>query len=207
MSLKFYFSPMSTASITRLVLEELGVPVETVRVDLKKGDTRTPEFLALNPNGRIPVIVHDGTPIWESSAITMYLGDVFGTAKGLWPAAGPQRGVAMQWVAWTHVTMGDAVGRWLRNTADWTPEDHHNQKAGDAAFQELQACLKILDDALEGQDYLVQGQGYTLADAHVNSFVDWGRYMKLDFTPYPRLNAWSARCAARPAYKKAMADD
>jgi glutathione S-transferase len=64
---------MSTASITQLVLEELGVACEQVRVDLKKGDTKKPEFLKLNPNGKVPLIIHDGTSIWESAAITMYL--------------------------------------------------------------------------------------------------------------------------------------
>jgi len=198
----FYYAPMSTASITRLVIEELGLDVETHRVDLSRGETHTPEFLRLNPNGRIPVIVHEGMAIWESSAITMYLGELHGVDKGLWPAPGPLRGAAMKWIAWTHVTLGDAVGRWLRNTSDWTPADQHNEKAGAAAFDELKGCLRLLDDALEGGDWLVPAHGYTLADAHVNSFIDWGRHMKLDFAPYPRLNAWSARCAARPAYQR-----
>ena len=98
MSLTFYYAPMSTASITTLVLEELAGARERVKLDLKKGETKTPEFLKRNPNGKVPVIVHDGSVIFESAAITLYLGEVFGTQNGLWPAAGPKRGEAMKWV-------------------------------------------------------------------------------------------------------------
>ncbi len=89
MGLTFYFAPQSTASITTLVLEELGIPCERVKLDLRKGETKKPEFLKLNPNGRVPTLVHDGVAIWESAAITIYLGETFGEKAKLWPAAGP----------------------------------------------------------------------------------------------------------------------
>jgi glutathione S-transferase len=202
MSLTFYYSPMSTAVITNLVLEELAVPCERVTVDLKKGDTRAQEFLRVNPNGKVPVLVHDGTPIWESAAITLYLGEIFGVAKGLYPEPGPQRGEAMKWVVWSNVTLGDAFGRYVRNTSDWFPAEQHNAKAAAAAESDTRGCLQILDQALAGREYLLAG--YTVADAHVNSLVDWLRMMKLDFSDYQQLNAWSKRCAARPAYARVM---
>jgi glutathione S-transferase len=202
MSLTFYYSPMSTASITSLVLEELGVPCEKIKLDIKKGETHTPEFLRLNPNGKIPLVVHDGTSIWESAAITMYLGEVFGVEKNLYPAPGPKRGEAMKWITWANVTLGDAVGRWLRNTSEWTPAEQHNAKAAEAAQADVRNCLRILDEALEGKQFLVGG--YTLADTHLNSFTDWLRFMKMDLTAYAHLDAWSQRCAARPAYARAM---
>ena len=99
MSLTFYYSPMSTAAITELVLAELDVPYEKVEIDLKKGETRKPEFLRLNPNGKVPLVVHDGIPIWESAAITMYLGEAFGVDRGLYPEPGTKRGEAMKWIA------------------------------------------------------------------------------------------------------------
>jgi len=202
MSLTFYYSPMSTASITDLVLEELGTPCERVRLDLQKGETRSPEFLRVNPNGRVPTIVHDGTAIWESSAITLYLGEVFGVEKKLYPGPGPMRGEAMKWIAWTHVTLGEAVMRLFRNTTEWVPAEQRNAKAGEAAQADVYNCLRILDAALAGKDYLL-GE-YTLTDTHVNSFIDWLRHMKLDLTAYPNLNAWGQRCTARPAYTRAM---
>ncbi|MBW4051684.1 MAG: glutathione S-transferase family protein [Proteobacteria bacterium] len=203
MSLTFYSSAMSTATITELVLEELAVHCERIRIDLKKGETRTPEFLRLNPNGKVPVLVHDGTAIWESAAITLYLGELFGVAKGLYPQPGPERGEAMKWVVWSNVTLGDAFGRWIRNTSDWVPAEQHNAKAAEAAQSDTRNCLRILEEALAGRQYLLAG--YSLADTHLNSFVDWLRYMKMDFSDYPHVEAWSRRCAARPAYARVMA--
>ena len=203
MSLTFYYSPMSTASLTEIVLEELGVPCEKVKLDIQKGDTKKPEFVKLNPNGKVPTIVHDGTVIWESAALTMYLGETFGVEKKLYPGPGPKRGEAMKWIVWTNVTLGDAVGRFTRNTMDWYPADQQNAAAGAAGKADIANCLRILDESLEGKQFLV-GE-YTLADTHLHSFTDWLRHMKMDFTPYARVNAWSERCASRPAYKKIMA--
>ena len=203
MSLTFYSSAMSTATITELVLEELAVPCERVRVDLRKGETRSARFLHLNPNGKVPVLVHDDTPIWESAAITLYLGEIFGVAKGLYPQPGPVRGEAMKWVVWSNVTLGDAFGRWLRNTSDGVPAEQHNAKAAEAAQTDTRNCLRILEEALAGRQYLLSG--YSLADTHVNSFVDWLRHMKMDFSDFPQVEAWSRRCAARPAYTRVMA--
>jgi glutathione S-transferase len=204
MSLIFYYAPMSTATITELVLAELGVSCEKVKLDLQKGDTKKPDYLKLNPNGKVPMIVHDGTPIWESSAITMYLGETFGVERKLYPTLGPKRGEAMMWIAWTNVTAGDAVGRFARNTMEWVPAEQRNAKAGEAAKVDVANCLRILDGALEGKQFLL-GTDYTLADTHVNSFTDWLRHMKIEMTPYARLNAWSQRCSARPAYARVMA--
>ncbi len=203
MSLIFYYAPMSTASITQLVLEELGVPCENIKLDIKKGDTKKPDFVKLNPNAKVPVIVHDGTVVFESAAITMYLGEAFGVEKKLYPMAGPRRGEAMKWIVWSNVTLGDAVGRFTRNTMDWFPAEQQNAKAGEAGKKDIENCLHILDGALDGKQFLVGD--YTLVDTHLNSFVDWLRHMKLDFTPYAHLNAWGKRCCARPAYAKVMA--
>jgi glutathione S-transferase len=203
MSLTFYYSPMSTASITALILEELGVPHETVKMDLKAGDTKKPEFTKINPNAKVPVIVHEGTVIWESAAITLYLGETFGVEKGLFPAAGAKRGEAMKWTVWANVTLGDAFGRFARNTMPWVPAEQQNAKAAEAAMDEVKACRGVLEGHLTGRSFLVGD--FTIVDAHVNSLIDWLRYSKVDFGAYPQLNSWSARCSERPAYKKVMA--
>ncbi len=194
---------MSTATLTDLVLEELGLTCKRVKLDLKNGDTKKPDFLKINPNGKVPVLVHDDTPIWESAAITMYLGDVFGVAKKLYPESGPKRGEAMRWIAWANVTLGDAVYRYVRNTMDWVPAEQHNAKAAEVGKTDIAHCLGILNNALAGNAYLL-GSGYTLADTHVNSLIDWLRHMKIDMAPFANLNAWSKRCCERPAYAKVM---
>ena len=204
MSLTFFRAPMSTATVTELVLAELDVPHETVTLDIKKGETKKPEHLKLDPNGRVPVIVHEGVTIWESAAITIYVGETFGVAKKLWPEAGPKRGEAMKWVVWMNVTFGEAVGRWARNTAPgWLPPEQQNAKAGEAGKADLAKCLRILDEALDGRAFLCGD--YTLVDTHANSFIDWIRHMNVDITPYARIEAWSKRCADRPAYQRVMA--
>jgi len=203
MSLTFYTAPQSTATITEVVLAELGIPHERVVLDIRAKDTHKPEFVKLNPNAKVPVIVHDGTAIFESAAITIYLGETFGIDKKLWPS-GHNRGDAMKWVVWANVTLGDAVYRVGRNSGNWVPADQQNAKACEAAAKEIQELLGILDRELASKAYLT-GADYTLADAHVNSFLDWLRYQKMDFSKFSHLNAWSAKCAARPAYQKVNA--
>ncbi len=203
MSLTFYYAPMSTASITQLVLEELELPCEKVKLDLRAKDTQKPEFLKLNPNGKVPVLVHEGVAIWESAAITMYLGETFGVEKGLYPAQGPRRGEAMKWIAWANVTLGGAMS-WLgHNTGNWVAEELKNPRAAEAARAEVEGCLKLLDQALEGKSFLLGD--YSLADTHLSSVVDWVQFTNFELTRYPNLNAWHARCHARPSFGRFMA--
>ena len=204
MSITFYFSPMSTATLTSIVIEELGIPCERKQLDLKAGDTKTPAFLAINPNAKVPTIVHDGVAIWESAAITMYLGEQFGVERGLYPAAGPRRGEAMKWIVWTNVTLGEAVYRRGYN-GEWAAPGEGNPKAVARADADLAQLLGILDAALAERPFLVGD--YTLADAHLNAFCDWLRHSKIDFSAVANVNAWSARCAARPAYQRVMAGE
>ena len=204
MSITFYFSPMSTATLTSIVIEELGIPCERKQLDLKAGDTKAPAFLAVNPNAKVPTIVHDGVAIWESAAITMYLGEQFGVERGLYPAAGPRRGEAIKWIVWTNVTLGEAVYRRGYN-GEWAAPGEGNPKAVARADADLAQLLGILDAALAERPFLVGD--YTLADAHLNAFCDWLRHSKIDFSAVANVNAWSARCAARPAYQRVMAGE
>ena len=110
MAITFYSAPMSSASPVAAALAELNVPHETVTLDLKAGDQKKPAYLALNPNGKVPTLVADGTPMFEALAIMQWLGDRFGVAKGLWPAAdSPARMQAMAWSTWAYVTYGTTL--------------------------------------------------------------------------------------------------
>jgi glutathione S-transferase len=102
---------------------------------------------------------------------------------------------------WTNVTLGEAVYRWARNTM-WAPDDQKNANAAAAASKDIAGLLRVLDEALRDRPFLI-GE-YTLADAHVSSFVDWLRHMKIDMADRKHLNAWSKRCNERPAYARAM---
>ena len=101
MTITLYAAPMSSATPVLTALTELEVPHEMVPMDLSAGDQRKPDFLALNPNGQVPTLVVDGTPMFEALAIMQWLGDRFGVERGLWPASdAPERLVALSWSTW-----------------------------------------------------------------------------------------------------------
>lgn len=203
MSLTFYYAPFSSASPVHAALEELGIPYEKVLVDLKKGENKTPQFLALNPNGKVPLLVVDGTPIFESAAIVIHLGETYGEKKGLYPAPGVARALATQWLVWTNVSLGEALSRHQHNVADFIPKERQNAKAAEAAKADVYAHLAILDKALTGKKFLV-GDSYTLVDTHAASWATYVQMCGFDLKKFPALHAWSTACVARPAHKKVM---
>lgn len=215
MSLTFYYVPMSTSNITEAVLAELGNPCERVKLDIQAGDTRKPDFLKVNPNGRVPAIVHEGTPLWESAAITMYLGEVFGVDAGLYPPRGPKRGEAMKWIVWSNVALAEAASRLASslppgsegavkpNSKDWVPAEQQSASAAEKAKRDLAACLEILDGGLEGKSFLL-GE-YSLTDTHLQGFVGWLGMMHVDLQPFSNVTKWMERCSGRPALAKLMA--
>ncbi|KAL9033950.1 MAG: hypothetical protein Q9214_007268, partial [Letrouitia sp. 1 TL-2023] len=207
MSLVFYFAPYSTASVTNAVLAELehGLPTplaQRVEVSLQAGDTKTPKYLStINPNGRVPAIVHNGVPIWESAAITMYLGETFGVGdKSLYPPPGPTRGEAMKWIVWTNLTLavpGQQLGTALRAGGGGSGGESEGEVA-EKARKELAEGLQVLDGALKGKEFLL-GDQYTLADTHLWSFLSWLTMMRVELDKYPDVDGWMKRVGARPA--------
>ena len=216
MSLIFYYAPMSTATLTKAVLAELETPYECVNLDITAGDTRKPEFLHVNPNGRVPVIVHEGIAIWESAAITMYLGEIFGVDAHLYPKPGPKRGEAMKWIVWSNVNLAEAGGRLsaalptesdgavLPNSLDWVPPEQRSPIAREKAIADLASYLTILNDGLANHSFLLGD--YNLVDTHLHGIVSWISSMEIDLSPFPNVTAWLQRCSDRPAIAKLMAD-
>jgi glutathione S-transferase len=203
MSLTFYYAPFSTASVTDAVLAALGLTFERITLNISKGETRTPAYLKVNPNGTVPTLIHDGVILWESAAITMYLGEVFGIAAGLYPAAIPQRGEAMKWIVWGNVCLAEAAGRYSAALPpDQTgavevdvPPEQQTLAALATAKTDLVACLKILDAALIHKQYLLDQ--YCLADIHLYTFIGWINAMGVDTSQYPGITAWCNRCIER----------
>jgi glutathione S-transferase len=215
MSLTFYSAPMSTASITEAVLAELGIDCDRIDLDLRAGDTKKPQYLKINPNGKVPAIVHDGTAIWESSAITMYLGELFGVEAKLYPALSPQRGEAMKWITWSNVVLAEAAGRLFAslppekqgdpatNVVEEATSEQKSAIAMAKAKADLSDCLRILEIGLEGRSFLI-GE-YSLADTHLQGIVGWVGMLDFDLTPFANINGWLQRCYQRPAIAKLMA--
>lgn len=203
MSLTFFYAPMSTASTVHWSLEELGIDYEAVRVDLKDPADKEAKLGPVNPNRRVPVLVHDGVAIFESAAIQIYLGETFGVEAGLYPALGPERGRAMKWIVWANVSLGEAVTRHMRHTSDLYPKEQQNAAAGRAAREDIDTLLGMLEAELSGP-YLL-GDSISLVDFHLGSFMQWLGFCGIDFGPFPKIAAWSERCSDREANRKLMA--
>jgi GST-like protein len=198
---------MSNATRVHWSLEELGIPYEKVKLDLRAGDQKKPEFLALNPNGKVPTLVIDGTPMFESVAIQIALGERYGVEKGLWPALGsPEHLQALTWVIWGQVSLGASLMRYLANTSEYFPKELHHPKQAEAAMAEVQTQLGVLNGRLSDRDY-VTGDRFTLADVDLASVLGWGLSVaKVDLNAYPKVAAWLGRASQRPANAKVTAE-
>jgi glutathione S-transferase len=201
MTITYYYAPMSTAVRTTWAIEELGVPCERVKVDIQKKETKAEAFLKLNPNGVVPLLVVDGLPIFESTAILIHLGETYGVDKGLYPPPGLKRAEALRWIIWANAGFFDAASRWGRNTSSYIPAEQHNAKAAEVAKNDLGAAMKILDEALAGKSYLVDDE-FSLADLAVSSYLGWLTFMGYDYSGFKNVKAWAERCLGRPAAVK-----
>jgi glutathione S-transferase len=201
MSLTFYFAPQSTASTVHWTLEELGIPYEKVQVDLRDPADKAKKLGPVNPNGKVPVLVHDGTVIFESAAIQAYLGETFGVAKGLYPAAGRARGDALKWLVWCNVSLTEAVSRWLRNTRDYVPAELRHARAGEQARGEIDDLFAVFERELGDKPYLL-GAEISIVDFHLASTIGWIASCGVELAPWPKTAAWLARCTARPVARR-----
>jgi GST-like protein len=206
MSITLYYAAMSNASRIHASLEELGVPYEKVTLDLRAGDQRKPAFLALNPNGKVPTLVLDGTPMFESVAIQIALGERFGVEKGLWPALGsPEHLTALTWLVWGQVSLGAAVMRYMQNTSAWTPAELHHAPTAEAALKDTHTLLAVLEGHLARHAHIA-GERFTLVDVDLASVLGWAtQAAKIDLTAYPKLGAWLGDAAQRPGLRAVMA--
>ena len=209
MAMKFYYSPMSSATRCHWALEELGVPYEKHKVDLTKGEQKTPEFLAINPNGKIPALVDGDARVFESLAILIYLGEKYGAEKGLWPKLGtPEHGEALSWSVWgTSEALPNVLQRVIHagERAFSLPKDKQSAHVAQMAADGWASCMKILDKRLERREYLV-GKSFSLADIATGSVVAIGAMMaQLSLDGFKNVGAWAGRCQSRPAMGRAMA--
>jgi glutathione S-transferase len=199
MSIVLYWHPMSSATPVACALAELDVPHERIKVDIRTGEQRRPEFLALNPNGKVPTLTVDGAPMFETLAIQLWLGEQYGVARGLWPAAGtPERLQAMSWCAWAYVTFGAVLVRLVVATQGDAALRHETHAA--AARDGLDQLLGLLDARLAGQPWML-GAGYSLVDLVVGSVIGYSAYMGAPVASHPHVQAWLAKVQARPAMR------
>jgi glutathione S-transferase len=195
-----YGDMQSRASRSLWVLEEIGRPYE--RCPVKPGtQSRQPEFLALNPNGRMPVLDDDGFILWEASAINLYLAERY-ASDWLWPPTIHGRADAYRWSFWV---MTEFEPKLVAALAARSGDDRA------AVLAALAVPLHVLEGALARQAWLA-GDAFGIADLNVASNVchpyEAGPISDLtnfDMSRLPRLTDWLDRCRTRPAFRRVQA--
>ncbi len=214
MGLKIYGIGASRASRPFWTALELGVPFEHIHQSYKDGATRTPEFLAINPNGHIPAVVDErpeGTvTVWESLAWALHIARVHGQADGqsITPATAREEAEALRWSFWTVTEIeADALTVLMHRLA--MPEAQRKPELADKAESRLKVPLAVLEKHL--QDQQARGEAYlaakrfTVADLCVASVVAWVRPAAALLAAYPLTQAWLNSCLERPAQKQSRA--
>jgi glutathione S-transferase len=182
------------------VAQELGLDYEHLPIEIGELGARAPEFLALNPNGRLPFIVDDGFVLFESLAITLYLAKKHSYGK-LYPATLQGEARAWQWSFWAISEVDRGVNIWSLHAVRLPPAERDAQKR-DEALAVVAAPFKVLNAAVATQPYLL-GEDFTVADLNVAAVIS--RAVDMELAAVPRLKAWLDRCLERPAARAARA--
>ncbi len=192
----FYTNPMSRGQIVRWMLEEIGVPYEPRILDYASS-MKGADYLAINPMGKVPTIVHNGQVVTECAGICAYLADAFPDAR-LAPAT-TDRGDYYRWLFFAAGPVEQAV---TSKALGFEPTTDQQRSAG---FGSLGATLDALETAVNGKAFIA-GDSFTAADVYVGSQIDWG----LQFGTIPSRPAFEAYVAPlreRAAYKRAKEID
>ncbi len=192
----FYTNPMSRGQIARWALEEAGADYEQVLLDYDRS-MKADEYLAINPMGKVPAIVHGDKVVTECAAICAYLADAF-------PEAGlaPNDDERADYYRWMFFTSGPVEQAITDKHLGITPTEDQERMAGYGTYDR---AVAVLEGAITGRDY-VCGSRFTMADVYVGSQVDWG----LNFGTLPKHDAfetYAARFREREAYQRAKAID
>lgn len=179
--IKLYGGARSRASIVKWYLEELHAPYEFQLMNMQEGEHLQPDFLEINPFGKVPAITDGDLKLWESGAILLYLAEKFGELKT--PEA---KAIASQWVLFANATLGTGLF------------------VADNREKEAPRLLGGLNKVLEAKNYLL-GDAFTVADVAVGSILGYAIMMlQMSYTDYPAVDAYVKRINERPAFKKAI---
>ena len=200
MNLRIYGVARTRAFRALWIAEELQLAYEHVPVEIGEAGARGPEFLALNPNGRLPIIVDGEFVLPESLAITLYLAKKYALGT-LYPAALEDEARLWQWSFWAVAEVDRGVNIWSLH-AIRLPLDERDAALRDEALGVLAAPFKVLDTAVSQNPYLL-GSDFTVADVNVAAVIN--RAVDMDLSPWPHLKDWLTRCLERPAARKALA--
>jgi glutathione S-transferase len=197
-TIKIYGPTASRAARALWMVNELGVPFEHIALEMK--DLKNPDYIKINPNGKVPAMIDGDLTLFESMAINLYLAKKY-NKDGMWPSTLEDQARAYQWSFWAMTEIEKLL---LTILVDMfmTPPDSRNPSAVAEAQKAVSKPFKVLNGALQGHDYLL-GASFTVADLNVASVCTWARLIKFDFAPYPNVGSWLERCLSRPAFKAA----
>jgi GST-like protein len=199
--LKFYFSGAPNPTKIALFLEEAGLPYEAIPVDTRKGDQHKPEFMKINPNAKVPVIVDGDAVVFDSSAILMYLGEKTGKFM---PANTPKaRGEMLSWMLFIGTGIGPYFGQAV-HFRNYAPEKL--PYAVNRYTFEAQRHIGIIDERLGRQKYML-GDSYSIVDMNLWGWARLANFVMGDGTidKYPNVKRLVDEITARPAAAKAIA--
>lgn len=180
--LKLYGGARSRASIVQWYLEELGIPYEFVVLDMQAGEHRQPEFLAINPIGKVPAIVDGDFQLWESGAILFYLAQKYGNI----PSSVEEQAKINQWIIFGNATLGPGI--FVEANRE----------------REMPRLMAPLNQILEKQPFLL-GDEFSVVDVAVGSILCYIPMMlQLDLSEYPAVVDYMRRLSERPAFQKAI---
>jgi glutathione S-transferase len=204
MGMKLYYAPGACSFASHIALEEVGRPYDTQRLNLAEGDQRKPEYLALNPRGRVPTLVVDGHALTENVGIMTYLAGGYPQAK-IWPADTWHQAMAVSTMAWLSNTVHPSYGHLIR--AARYVDDAAAQEAVKAKARTMYGdYLKEIDTLLAGKKWAI-GNHFTVVDGYLLVFYRWGNRNGYPVKQLPSYSALMDRVLARPAVKKVMADE
>ena len=194
---------LSSANVQKAVwaLQEVGVPYDQIELGGPFKGLDTPQFLALNPNGFVPVLQDGSLTLWESHATVRYLSAEYASGL-LWPSDNRARALVDQWTDWTATTFQPAWIETFRLIIR-TPEDQHDKPAIAAALKKAHATFEILDQRLGQAPYLA-GEDFTYADIVAGVSMYRWTTMPIERPVLFNLDAWHQRILARPAFNKAV---
>lgn len=194
---KLYYAPGTCSMAIHVLLNEIGAPVQLEKVNLQ--EARTPEFLAVNPRGQVPVLVDDGQPIREGAAIILHLCEKH--KSPLLPASGKERTTALEWLMFCNASLHPAYGRFFFTNRN-APEPAKDQLLT-TAIAGINKLWQEVEQRLEKSPYLC-GEQVTAADILLTVIANWGGMMPKKPEIGPKAKALFKKIIERPAYKKAL---
>ncbi|MBG9389248.1 glutathione transferase GstA [Caenimonas aquaedulcis] len=196
--MKLYFAPSACSQAVHIALREAGLTPELAQVDLTTHRLADgSDYHAINPRGYVPLLeLDDGSRHTEVAALLQYIGDLV-PAKGLMPPVGARARLGVnEWLTFVSSELHKVFSPWLwhKDTAESTRK---------ACKDKIALRFAELDEVLGQRDYIA-GDHFTVADAYGFTIVSWAPMLGMSLQPYPRLQAWLARIAARPAVRAAL---